>query len=233
MLFRDIVEISVDAHDHGFPLNHDPGPGLFSSPPKPPLHPDNRPPPDDLVQGMPPPRPMDKNHINDRISLFDASKMPVAGVSRNVKENILKEILLNGQGIGYLGVIKNKPPSKPHELRTPLSILQGEIEALQDGVRPLDDKALQSLHSEVSHINTIVDDLYSLSLADCGGLSFNMETIDPVLILKQTLSLFRTRFEKMGMDIRETPEAQNHPGRGLRIVIDFPVITRENNEVAP
>lgn len=55
-----------------------------------------------------------------------------------------------------------------HELRTPLSILQGEIEALQDGVREMNQDALNSLHHEVSHINTIVNDLYDLSQADWG-----------------------------------------------------------------
>ena len=37
-----------------------------------------------------------------------------------------------------------------HELRTPLAVLRGEIEALEDGVRPLTPEALGSLAGEVA-----------------------------------------------------------------------------------
>jgi two-component system sensor histidine kinase BaeS len=59
-----------------------------------------------------------------------------------------------------------------HELRTPLAILRGEIEALADGVRPCDTAALQSLHTEALTLHTLVDDLYQLSLSDLGALTY-------------------------------------------------------------
>jgi two-component system sensor histidine kinase BaeS len=55
-----------------------------------------------------------------------------------------------------------------HELRTPLSILQGEIEAIQDGVREVNRKMFDSLHAEVLHVTKIVNDLHELSMADSG-----------------------------------------------------------------
>ena len=55
-----------------------------------------------------------------------------------------------------------------HELRTPLAILRGEIEALQDGIRAVDAKALDSLHTEIMRIGRLVEDLYQLSLFDVG-----------------------------------------------------------------
>ena len=58
-----------------------------------------------------------------------------------------------------------------HELRTPLSILRGEIEALRDGVRQVNPDALASLSSEARHLSEIVNDLHELSLADTGELS--------------------------------------------------------------
>jgi two-component system sensor histidine kinase BaeS len=65
-----------------------------------------------------------------------------------------------------------------HELRTPLAVLRGEIEALQDGVRPLDQGAMQSLHSEVLRLHRLVDDLYQLALSDLGALSYRKEIVD-------------------------------------------------------
>src|SRR5258708_7663290 len=59
-----------------------------------------------------------------------------------------------------------------HELRTPLAILRGEIEALEDGVRKLSIESVRSLQSEVRMIGKLVDDLYDLSLADVGALTY-------------------------------------------------------------
>jgi two-component system sensor histidine kinase BaeS len=83
-----------------------------------------------------------------------------------------------------------------HELRTPLSILSGEVEALQDGVREVSPDALESLRSEARHLSKIVNDLHELSLADAGVLSIKKEPLDPVPVLNETLRHFRTRFEE-------------------------------------
>lgn len=81
-----------------------------------------------------------------------------------------------------------------HELRTPLSILRGEIEAMQDGVREVTRMALDSLHSEILHIGKIVNDLHELSMADNGVLELNRNPVNPVEVLEGVLNLFRTRF---------------------------------------
>ncbi|MFA6011605.1 MAG: ATP-binding protein [Desulfobacteraceae bacterium] len=83
-----------------------------------------------------------------------------------------------------------------HELRTPLSVLQAEVEALEDGVRELNHEALASLHGEISHLTKIVNDLHDLSLSDSGMLYFRMEPVNPVEILVETLQLFKTTCEK-------------------------------------
>jgi two-component system sensor histidine kinase BaeS len=44
-----------------------------------------------------------------------------------------------------------------HELRTPLAILQAEIEAARDGIRPDWNKTLASLHEEVAHLSALVE----------------------------------------------------------------------------
>jgi two-component system sensor histidine kinase BaeS len=83
-----------------------------------------------------------------------------------------------------------------HELRTPLSILSGEVEALQDGVREVNRNTLDSLRSEARHLSKIVNDLHELSLADAGVLSIKKEPVDPVPVLNETLLHFRSRFEE-------------------------------------
>lgn len=64
-----------------------------------------------------------------------------------------------------------------HELRTPMAVLRGEIEALQDGVRTMNADALNSLHSEIMRLNRLVDDLHTLSLSDIGALDYRTEAV--------------------------------------------------------
>jgi len=65
-----------------------------------------------------------------------------------------------------------------HELRTPLSILRGEIQALQDGVRPVSAEALASLQSECYRLTSLVGDLYQLALSDTGALEYRFVEMD-------------------------------------------------------
>jgi two-component system sensor histidine kinase BaeS len=91
-----------------------------------------------------------------------------------------------------------------HELRTPLAVLRGEIEALQDGVRTQSPQSLAMLHGEIMHLNRLVDDLYQLSLADTGALSYRKEFIDLGETLAAAIEPFRGEFA--ARDIRLTDQ---------------------------
>jgi len=95
-----------------------------------------------------------------------------------------------------------------HELRTPLSILLGEIEALKDGVRKVNSDSLDSLHSEVRHLSKIVNDLHELSLADTATLSIKKIPIDPVSVLNKTLGRFKQRFAENRIRVENRLEDQ-------------------------
>ncbi len=96
-----------------------------------------------------------------------------------------------------------------HELRTPLSILRGEIEAMQDGLRDVNQQALDSLYSEVLHLSKIVGDLHELSMADAGALRLDLKPLDPIQVLKETVKLYRNRFEAAGMIIQTELETDS------------------------
>ncbi|MBL0944717.1 MAG: HAMP domain-containing protein [Hydrogenophaga sp.] len=94
-----------------------------------------------------------------------------------------------------------------HELRTPLGVLNGELEALQDGVRTLDAQALRSLKGEVATLHKLVDDLYDLSLADVGALSYRKAELDLRELLADVAAAFGERLQ----------------GRSLRLALELPV----------
>ncbi|MRW91480.1 sensor histidine kinase efflux regulator BaeS [Duganella sp. FT80W] len=104
-----------------------------------------------------------------------------------------------------------------HELRTPLAVLRGELEAIEDGVRPLSMAGVQSLKAEVATLGKLVDDLYALSLADAGALSYRMQPLNVVELLRVLLSAFEPRFSareiRVSLTAGEQPECEGDADR--------------------
>ncbi len=89
-----------------------------------------------------------------------------------------------------------------HELRTPLSVLRGELEALQDGVRTLDLKAIDSLYADTLRIGRLVDDLYDLARSDLGALRYRKAAVDPIAVLKSDLAAMADEFAEQQIEVR-------------------------------
>ena len=60
-----------------------------------------------------------------------------------------------------------------HELRTPLSVIQGRIEGVIDGVYPLDRTQLEQILVETRMLTRLVDDLRTLAHAEGGSLTLH------------------------------------------------------------
>ena len=103
-----------------------------------------------------------------------------------------------------------------HELRTPLAVLRGELEALQDGIRPLTTEAIDSLFGDVMRLNRLTEDLYQLSLSDQGALSYRKVHVDPVEILKEDLAALKPDFQNKQITIQWT----NNLDSPIRIYAD-------------
>ena len=71
-----------------------------------------------------------------------------------------------------------------HELRTPVAVLQGELEAIIDGIRNMDAAGIRSLHQEVLRLSRLVNDLHDLSLSDLGTMSYQNSEIDLNALLR-------------------------------------------------
>lgn len=94
-----------------------------------------------------------------------------------------------------------------HELRTPLAVMRGEIEALQDGIRPLNAGALSSLQSEVAILSALIDDLYELALADVGALTYHLAPMDLGELVTAITEGFSERLASHGVTLTWTPPA--------------------------
>jgi two-component system sensor histidine kinase BaeS len=89
-----------------------------------------------------------------------------------------------------------------HELRTPLSVMHGELEALQDGVRPLTQEAIASLHADTLRLNRLVDDLYELSRSDLGALDYRKVPTDPLALLADDVQALHDTFAERRLALR-------------------------------
>ena len=98
-----------------------------------------------------------------------------------------------------------------HELRTPLAVLQGEIEALQDGVRQPDEAALESLRAEAERLNKMVDDVHELSLAEAGDQVLKLAGLNPGRVLANTAERFSHRLEQAGIKLNLDLETERGP----------------------
>ncbi len=88
-----------------------------------------------------------------------------------------------------------------HELRTPISILQGEIEAILDGVREMSTETLESVHAEVMLLGKLIGDLHELSIAETGELSMESGPVKVFRVLESTLRMFEPRFSQKDIAI--------------------------------
>ncbi len=94
-----------------------------------------------------------------------------------------------------------------HDLRTPLSVLQGYTEALDDGKLIGNSEIFQAMHGQVKHLNRLVEDLRTLSLADAGQLSLHPQAVAPRDLLEHTVLIYAQQAEKQHVDLTlEIPE---------------------------
>jgi two-component system sensor histidine kinase BaeS len=88
-----------------------------------------------------------------------------------------------------------------HELRTPLAVLSGEIDAVLDGVRPLERERIVSLQQEVLHLQRLVDDLYVLARADLGALHYRKHAFDLAALLRERVDAAQPGFAQGGLHV--------------------------------
>lgn len=77
-----------------------------------------------------------------------------------------------------------------HELRNPLAVLQGNLEAVIDGVLPPSPENLQPLLDQSRLLTRIVDDLRTLSLAEAGQLRLDRNPTSPARLAKSVITRF-------------------------------------------
>ena len=88
-----------------------------------------------------------------------------------------------------------------HELRTPLSVIQGNLQAMLDGVYPLTKEEIAQVYDETLLLNRLINDLRSLTLAEAGQLQLNLTSVDPLELVENIAEMFRDAAREKGITL--------------------------------
>lgn len=110
-----------------------------------------------------------------------------------------------------------------HDLRSPLTVIGGYIESMRDGVLQPTPERLNAVHDEVQHLERLVEDLRTLSLADAGELSLNPTTISPQRFLKQVQAAYQHAAGRKNLTLTTTadpglPNFSADPDRVMQVL---------------
>ena len=88
-----------------------------------------------------------------------------------------------------------------HELRTPLAVIQGNVEGILDGVYPPDEAHLRTILEETQLLSRLVDDLRTLSLAQSGTLQLRKEPGDLAALLAEVVAASQAQAAARGVSL--------------------------------
>ncbi|MEO8287022.1 MAG: ATP-binding protein [Chloroflexota bacterium] len=86
-----------------------------------------------------------------------------------------------------------------HELRTPLAVIQGNLQAMLDGVYPLSKEEVATIHGETLVLGRLVNDLRDLAQAEAGNLNLALQPLDVVALIETVVAGLKEQAEGKGV----------------------------------
>jgi signal transduction histidine kinase len=88
-----------------------------------------------------------------------------------------------------------------HELRTPLAVVRGSVEAILDGIHPADEAHLAAILEETRVLDRLIEDLRTLALSESGSLSLHREPTDLAVLVGEVATSFGAAAAEAGTDL--------------------------------
>lgn len=104
-----------------------------------------------------------------------------------------------------------------HELRTPVTILTAQCEAILDGVAQPSTEQVGSLYEEVLRLGRVIEDLETLASAEAAGLRLERAPVDLAGLVEETTGLLAPQFEAAEVGLAARLEPATVSGDRLRL----------------
>lgn len=88
-----------------------------------------------------------------------------------------------------------------HDLSTPLQIISGYIEMLEEGEATLTPQRIAIIKTEIEHLRRLVGDLTTLSQVEAGGLDMHIEPVRPAALLERVFQAFEPIARRQGVTL--------------------------------
>jgi signal transduction histidine kinase len=88
-----------------------------------------------------------------------------------------------------------------HDLRTPLTVISGYLEAMRDETLPPSTERFTTMHDETQVLLRLVQDLHTLSLADAGELPLKRQPVTPQRLLERVATSYEHSAAQLGISL--------------------------------
>lgn len=88
-----------------------------------------------------------------------------------------------------------------HELRTPVSIIAGQLAAIEDGLYPADEGHLAPINEQLRALERLIEDLRTVALAEAGSLSLARQPTDLAALADDAAAAFRAQATTDGVEL--------------------------------
>ena len=110
-----------------------------------------------------------------------------------------------------------------HDLSTPLQIISGYMELLEDGEVTLSPQRIDIIKTEIEHLRRLVGDLTTLTQAEAGGLDIQIHPVHPGILMERIYQAYQPICARQGVElVLDIPEAvpaiQVDEGRMMQVL---------------
>jgi two-component system sensor histidine kinase BaeS len=110
---------------------------------------------------------------------------------------------------------KNMLADVTHELRHPVHILQGSLQAILDGVYPLSMQEIDRMLEQTQNLTSLVNDLHELALAEAHELPLNKQMLDLVELVRNVTETIEPLATQQGIRFQAS-----YPEKALMNCVD-------------
>lgn len=113
-----------------------------------------------------------------------------------------------------------------HEFRTPLAVIRGQAEGISDGVYPGDQAHVTPILDATQSLETLVEALGTMTMADVGGLRLHREAVEVGVLVNSTVGAFQAMADGAGVTLSsqvapDTPSIDADPVRIRSVLMNL------------